>query len=216
MATLPRCDELHQTVNSSEWEDMFILYYRRAISADLRLARVINGLCAGLIAIIEERENFVDELDILGDRFVPSKMAEFQKETQSGVVATGFGGCVPVFQEGEVVVCCVVATGVGGGVPVFEEDEAAPSDGIFFGSAGLYFSTSSPHGCPVILSTAGVKKVRGAIPELCGFCSISVFNGNLFLSFCFSMSSYGNFQIISGGFLGIWHCTCVVAVFRIL
>ncbi|GJX23940.1 hypothetical protein Tco_0228385 [Tanacetum coccineum] len=83
MATLPRCDELHQTVNSPEWEDMFILYCRRAISEDLRLAREINGLCAGLIVIIKERDNFIDELDILGDRFVPSKMVEFPKETQS-------------------------------------------------------------------------------------------------------------------------------------
>ncbi|GKA87188.1 hypothetical protein Tco_0808899 [Tanacetum coccineum] len=49
----------------------------------LRLAREINGLCAGLTAVIEEREQFSDELDILVDRFIPRKMVEFMRETQS-------------------------------------------------------------------------------------------------------------------------------------
>ncbi|GKA58274.1 hypothetical protein Tco_0757462 [Tanacetum coccineum] len=82
MATLPRCDELRRATSSPEWEDMFILYYRRAVSEDLRLAREINALCTGLTAVIKERENFVDELDVLVDRFVPEKMAEFMKESQ--------------------------------------------------------------------------------------------------------------------------------------
>ncbi|GJX30900.1 hypothetical protein Tco_0240755 [Tanacetum coccineum] len=42
---------------------------------------------------------------------------------------------------------------------------------------GLYFSTSSPHGCPMILSAAGVKKVRGAVPEL-----YAMYPLNLYLS----------------------------------
>nr|GEV16852.1 hypothetical protein [Tanacetum cinerariifolium] len=82
MAALPRCDELHRAINSLEWEDMFMLYCRRAINDDLRLVREINALCAGLTAIIEERDNFVDELEVLVDRFVPKKMAKFMKETQ--------------------------------------------------------------------------------------------------------------------------------------
>ncbi|GJZ21117.1 hypothetical protein Tco_0558156 [Tanacetum coccineum] len=82
IAALPRCDELRRAVSSLEWEDMFILYYRRAVSEDLRLAREINVLCAGLTAVIEEKENFVDELDVLVDRFVPEKMVEFMKESQ--------------------------------------------------------------------------------------------------------------------------------------
>ncbi|GKG04975.1 hypothetical protein Tco_0315362 [Tanacetum coccineum] len=36
MAALPICDELRRAVNSPKWEDMFILYFRRAISEDLR------------------------------------------------------------------------------------------------------------------------------------------------------------------------------------
>ncbi|GJR66248.1 hypothetical protein Tco_0012313 [Tanacetum coccineum] len=61
---------------------MFILYCCRAIVEDSNLAREIDGLCAGLTARIEEREYFIDELDVLADRFVPEKMAEFMKETQ--------------------------------------------------------------------------------------------------------------------------------------
>ncbi|GJU87881.1 hypothetical protein Tco_1295427 [Tanacetum coccineum] len=61
---------------------MFILYCRRAAAKDSSLSMVINGLCAGLTARIEEREYFIDELDVLVDRFVLGKMAEILKETQ--------------------------------------------------------------------------------------------------------------------------------------
>ncbi|GJX10728.1 hypothetical protein Tco_0200587 [Tanacetum coccineum] len=67
MAALPRCDKLRWAVNSPEWEAMFILYYRRAISKDQRLARDINTLCIRLTVVMEERDNFVDELDVLVD-----------------------------------------------------------------------------------------------------------------------------------------------------
>ncbi|GKC46004.1 hypothetical protein Tco_1063726 [Tanacetum coccineum] len=55
----------------------------RAISEDLRLPKEINRLCASLTTIIEEREHFIDELDVLVDRFMPEKTAEFLKETQN-------------------------------------------------------------------------------------------------------------------------------------
>nr|GEY81434.1 hypothetical protein [Tanacetum cinerariifolium] len=55
---------------------------KRAIAEDSNLAREIDGLCAGLTARIEETEYFIDELDVLADRFVPEKMAEFMKENQ--------------------------------------------------------------------------------------------------------------------------------------
>ncbi|GJU48924.1 hypothetical protein Tco_1218479 [Tanacetum coccineum] len=55
----------------------------RAISEDLRLAREINALCAGLTIVIKERENFIGELDVLVDKFVPKKMVEFMEESQS-------------------------------------------------------------------------------------------------------------------------------------
>ncbi|GKB17295.1 hypothetical protein Tco_0851218 [Tanacetum coccineum] len=61
---------------------MFILYCCRAIAKDLRLVRKISELCAGLTIVIEEREHFIDELDILVDRIVSEKMVKFMKETQ--------------------------------------------------------------------------------------------------------------------------------------
>ncbi|GJS29778.1 hypothetical protein Tco_0490398 [Tanacetum coccineum] len=82
MATLPICDELCISVNSPDWEPMFILRCQREITEDLRLAREINALCARVTAIVDERDNFVDELDILVGRSVPDKMAEFIKQTQ--------------------------------------------------------------------------------------------------------------------------------------
>ncbi|GKD15864.1 hypothetical protein Tco_1205022 [Tanacetum coccineum] len=69
-------------VNSPEWEAMFIHYCRRAISEDQRLAREINTLCIGLTAVMEERDIFFDELNVLVGRFVPEKMAKFMKERQ--------------------------------------------------------------------------------------------------------------------------------------
>nr|GEV20409.1 hypothetical protein [Tanacetum cinerariifolium] len=59
------------------WEVMFILRCRDEIAEDLRLAREINALCARLTAVIYERENFKDELDVLAGRRVPVKMSKF-------------------------------------------------------------------------------------------------------------------------------------------
>ncbi|GJT20629.1 hypothetical protein Tco_0890566 [Tanacetum coccineum] len=222
MAALPRCDELRRAVNSSEWEDMFILYCRRAVSEDVRLAREINALCAGLTAVIKERKNFVDELDVLVDRFVPEKMDVFMKESQgkdtpnlmklqilgmefelrareknlfieklSGGVSVD--GCWKrgLFVDFSFVFLAsswffagrAVAAWLDGGVPVFKEEDDTVSDfsfplsacscsltgsavGVAVGSGACNFSASSFHGCPVILSAAGVKKVRGVVAEL--------------------------------------------------
>nr|GEV59343.1 hypothetical protein [Tanacetum cinerariifolium] len=40
----------------------------------------INALCARLTVIVDERVNFVDELDMLAQEFVPVKMAELMKK----------------------------------------------------------------------------------------------------------------------------------------
>ncbi|GJW14759.1 hypothetical protein Tco_0018892 [Tanacetum coccineum] len=50
------------------------------ITKDLRLAREINALCARVTAIVDEKEMFVDELDMLAGKHVPDKMAEFIKQ----------------------------------------------------------------------------------------------------------------------------------------
>ncbi|GJW99891.1 hypothetical protein Tco_0183805 [Tanacetum coccineum] len=45
-------------------------------------AREINALCARVTTIVDERDSFVDELDMLVGRPVPGKMAEFMKHVQ--------------------------------------------------------------------------------------------------------------------------------------
>ncbi|GJX42347.1 hypothetical protein Tco_0257337 [Tanacetum coccineum] len=81
MAALPICDELRRAVNTTDWEPQFILYCQRAIGEGQRLTWQINTLCDTLTDVIERRENFVAELDMLVPKFMPRKMAEFMKET---------------------------------------------------------------------------------------------------------------------------------------
>nr|GEV46530.1 putative reverse transcriptase domain-containing protein [Tanacetum cinerariifolium] len=76
MAALPRCDELRRAVNSPISEPVFILYCRRSINEDLSLAREIKALCAGLTVVINERENFTDELNVLVGNCVRLKVNE--------------------------------------------------------------------------------------------------------------------------------------------
>ncbi|GKA06642.1 hypothetical protein Tco_0685866 [Tanacetum coccineum] len=82
MAALPICDELRNSARKLDWESQFILRCHREIAADLRLAREINALCTRVTAIVDERERFVDELDLLMGRYVPDKMGDFMKEVQ--------------------------------------------------------------------------------------------------------------------------------------
>ncbi|GJX65223.1 hypothetical protein Tco_0299566 [Tanacetum coccineum] len=79
MAALPICDELRISVNSPDWEPQFILRYHREINEDLRLAREINALCARATVIVDERESFVDELDMRAGRPVPGKGVFIEK-----------------------------------------------------------------------------------------------------------------------------------------
>nr|GEU72137.1 leucine-rich repeat protein [Tanacetum cinerariifolium] len=57
------------------------------ITKDLRVAREINALCARVTAIVDQREMFVDELDMLAGRHVPDKMADFMKQVQVEPIA---------------------------------------------------------------------------------------------------------------------------------
>ncbi|GKA37850.1 hypothetical protein Tco_0724415 [Tanacetum coccineum] len=83
MAALPICDELRISVNTPDWEPQFILRCHREISKDLRLAREINALRDRLTAVVDEREAFADELDMLAGKYVAGKMAEFTKQVQN-------------------------------------------------------------------------------------------------------------------------------------
>ena len=81
MAAFPICDELRRAVGTADWEPQFIVYCQRAIADDVRLARQINALCNTLTEVIESKESLVAELEMLGYKPVPGKMAEFMKET---------------------------------------------------------------------------------------------------------------------------------------
>ncbi|GKD08497.1 hypothetical protein Tco_1188182 [Tanacetum coccineum] len=78
-----KCDELWLATNLSKWEPMMILYCRRAITEDYRFTREINRISGELVAVLEERDHFIEELDVLAGRRVPDKTVEFLKETQA-------------------------------------------------------------------------------------------------------------------------------------
>ncbi|GJY25135.1 hypothetical protein Tco_0399861 [Tanacetum coccineum] len=70
MVALHRCDELRRAVNSQEWEDMFILYCRRATSDDLRSTKEINRKDCRVMKETQGKytEKFL-KLQILGREF---------------------------------------------------------------------------------------------------------------------------------------------------
>ncbi|GJT88912.1 hypothetical protein Tco_1070629 [Tanacetum coccineum] len=80
MEGLPRCAKLQRSANTLSWEEAMILYCRRSIIEDSRLAKETNRLCG---EVVEERAQFIQELDALLERLVPEKMVEFLRETQS-------------------------------------------------------------------------------------------------------------------------------------
>ncbi|GJY96304.1 hypothetical protein Tco_0513214 [Tanacetum coccineum] len=82
MALLPICGELRETSNSVHWEPMFILYCRRSIGEDKRLASDINRVSVEVQNVVNQRALFIEELDSLGVRPVFAKLAEFLKEIQ--------------------------------------------------------------------------------------------------------------------------------------
>ncbi|GKB27871.1 hypothetical protein Tco_0867272 [Tanacetum coccineum] len=70
--------KIAEFLNDALWKDE----RRLEITEDLRLAREINALCARMTAIVDQREMFVDELDMLARRHVPDKMVDFMKQVQ--------------------------------------------------------------------------------------------------------------------------------------
>ncbi|GJR70069.1 retrovirus-related pol polyprotein from transposon TNT 1-94 [Tanacetum coccineum] len=76
-------DFVSVTVGSLGEEEAMILYCRRSIIEDSRLAKETNKLCGEMVDVVEERAQFLQELDALLGRLVPEKMVEFLRETQS-------------------------------------------------------------------------------------------------------------------------------------
>nr|GEX05152.1 UvrD-like helicase, ATP-binding domain, P-loop containing nucleoside triphosphate hydrolase [Tanacetum cinerariifolium] len=78
----PMVSELRSTSKSANWEPMFVLYSRRSAGEDYRLAREINRVLMEVNGVVMAKDQFIEELDSLGTRHVPSKMAEFLREIQ--------------------------------------------------------------------------------------------------------------------------------------
>ncbi|GJS47763.1 hypothetical protein Tco_0597884 [Tanacetum coccineum] len=119
MAALPICDELRISVNTADWEPQFILRCHREISQDLRLAREINTLCVRLTAVVDEREAFADELDMLARKYVLESMEDCKKRD----LFVGFYFVGP--PSSVILIGSTAVVGLTGGVTIFQEEEDA-------------------------------------------------------------------------------------------
>ncbi|GKG01501.1 hypothetical protein Tco_0306206, partial [Tanacetum coccineum] len=80
MAWLPIFDELRSASNSVHWEPMFILYCNRSIGKNYRLGMEINSVAMEVDNVVNRRALFIEKLDSLGVRHVPTQFTEFLKE----------------------------------------------------------------------------------------------------------------------------------------
>ncbi|GJU12455.1 putative ribonuclease H-like domain-containing protein [Tanacetum coccineum] len=64
MAKLVRCDELRDTANSPNWEKMMILYCRRSMVEDYRLAGEATMVCGEVDDVAQEKAHFLEYLDL--------------------------------------------------------------------------------------------------------------------------------------------------------
>ncbi|GKA37694.1 hypothetical protein Tco_0724259 [Tanacetum coccineum] len=76
MARLVRCAELQEDANLLMWEDMMILYCRRSIIEDCRLAKEFKTVCGEVANVIlgreterraREKELFIEKLKVESD-----------------------------------------------------------------------------------------------------------------------------------------------------
>ncbi|GJX86709.1 hypothetical protein Tco_0337483 [Tanacetum coccineum] len=57
--------EKDRSANTHKWEETMILYYRSFINEDSRIARETNRLYGEVVVVVEERAQFLQELDAL-------------------------------------------------------------------------------------------------------------------------------------------------------
>nr|GFB69057.1 hypothetical protein [Tanacetum cinerariifolium] len=87
MAWLEICGELRSTTKSVHWEPMFILYCRRSMGEDYRIAREINKVALKLGNVVTEKDRFLEELDSLGREIeLNARKKELFIEKLKGVV----------------------------------------------------------------------------------------------------------------------------------
>ncbi|GKC86637.1 hypothetical protein Tco_1147286 [Tanacetum coccineum] len=86
---------------------MFILYCRRSIGEDYRIAREINGVALELSNVVIEKDRFLEELDSLGVRpreiELNARKKELFIEKLKGVVPMGYMQNIDVVCEKRIV-----------------------------------------------------------------------------------------------------------------
>ncbi|GJX31552.1 hypothetical protein Tco_0241407 [Tanacetum coccineum] len=75
MEGLPRCDELLMSANSHKWEESMIIYCRRSIIEDSRIARETNRA--------REKEPFIQKLRNSKQGYGENVAAAYLKERQN-------------------------------------------------------------------------------------------------------------------------------------
>nr|GFC55191.1 hypothetical protein [Tanacetum cinerariifolium] len=61
------CEELQEAAESEDCVEMLVLYCRRSVDKDFRVAGVINKLCEEVATINEEMEYFIQEINVVPD-----------------------------------------------------------------------------------------------------------------------------------------------------
>ena len=62
MSRRPKCDQLRNEANSSNWSEMLVLYCRQSGIEDIQMAQQMNALCGRLLGVTCERASFIQEL----------------------------------------------------------------------------------------------------------------------------------------------------------
>nr|GEV77336.1 hypothetical protein [Tanacetum cinerariifolium] len=73
----PLISELRYKVDSWDWNDVFIYFYREAVEEVRHIATKLNRLHEELLVLCEKRRNITHELRIFRSIVVVSKAAEF-------------------------------------------------------------------------------------------------------------------------------------------
>ena len=81
MSRRPKCDQLRADANSNNWSEMLVLYCRQAAGQDIQMAQQMNALCGRLLGLTRERQNFIQELESVGNTYA-QKTAEYLREMQ--------------------------------------------------------------------------------------------------------------------------------------
>ncbi|GKC93216.1 hypothetical protein Tco_1158658 [Tanacetum coccineum] len=82
MVWLAKCEELKEIFGTTDWVDMMVQYCRRAAAEDREFGRRINLLREQVMAVFEDRRDFVEEIETVRKVIAPQKTAQMLSEDQ--------------------------------------------------------------------------------------------------------------------------------------